>query len=243
MGRTLFLADTHLTPGDVNTFTHFSRFVDQLLGEEAGQLFLMGDFFDFWFEYKNFVMSSYFPVLEDIRRLTRANWQVHFIIGNHDFSAGATLARLTGMQIHERYDLQWQGKRYRLEHGDLQMGNDFTYHLWCFVMRRKITLCLWSLLPPFVVDWMIALIIKLSRGVTKRGTLHERHLYDVMKDYRCLDGYDGIICGHLHEFQDHSYEVGGCQKRFAVIPSWDPTSPQYAELLEDGTLTIHTIAE
>ncbi|GEM_PF-5247678 len=243
MGRVLFIADAHLTPGDERTFKIFNRFVTELLNEDAGQLFIMGDFFDFWFEYKNFIMSSYFSVLESLRRLTNTGWKVNFIVGNHDFTVGDTLQKITGMKIYTQYDLRHNNKLYRLEHGDLQMGNDFTYHLWCFVMRRKITMCFWSLLPPLVVDWMIALIIKLSRGVTKRGKLRERTLYDVMKNYECLNGYDGIICGHLHDYQDFIKKIDGCDKRFSVIPAWYVDAPEYAELLDNDSLIVHNLME
>ena len=243
MGRTLFIADAHLTPGDEKTFALFTRFVKKLLQEESGRLFIMGDFFDFWFEYKNFVMSSYFSVLEDLRLLTRAGWQVDFIIGNHDFPAGKTLETLTGMQVHDYVDLHSGTQKYRLEHGDLQMGNDITYHIWCFIMRRKITMFFWSLLPPLLVDGMIALIIQLSRGVTKRGTLENRRLYQVMKNYTVLDEYDGIFCGHLHDHQDELHQVDGIEKRFAVLPAWYSDAPQYGELCADNTLLIHRFTE
>ena len=63
------------------SFVEFLEFVKN----EADQLYILGDLFDFWFEYKRVVQKGYFRTFTALQDLTDSGVEVHFFIGNHDF--------------------------------------------------------------------------------------------------------------------------------------------------------------
>lgn len=119
-----FLSDAHLgslVVKDPNE--HQQRLVHLLeqMGKDATAIFLLGDIFDFWFEYfwRDKSKSAYAPTINCLRQLTSQGIDVHFFIGNHDIWTYGQLARETGMTIHrEPYTTTLCGKRFYMAHGD-----------------------------------------------------------------------------------------------------------------------------
>lgn len=127
-----------------NPEEHQRRLVDLLRGmeEDAAGVFLLGDIFDFWYEYlweryprpvdgcteadkrlpKDAIphlKRPFAPVLQQLRRMTDMGIEVHFFIGNHDIWTFGGLARMTGMTVHRTPELmELNGKRCFLAHGD-----------------------------------------------------------------------------------------------------------------------------
>ena len=63
------------------------RFVEflEFTKSNADKLFIVGDLFDYWFEYKRVIQKGYFRLFTALQDLTEAGVEVHYIIGNHDF--------------------------------------------------------------------------------------------------------------------------------------------------------------
>ena len=123
---------------------HQQKLVDLLRGMEndAAGVFLLGDIFDFWYEYlwecypepvpgcteadKRLPADAiphskrpFAPILQQLRRMTDKGIEVHFFIGNHDIWTFGGLARMTGMTVHRAPELmELNGKRCFLAHGD-----------------------------------------------------------------------------------------------------------------------------
>jgi UDP-2,3-diacylglucosamine hydrolase len=79
--------------------------------KDAGEVYLLGDIFDFWFEYRQVVPRGYTRVLGKIAELTDSGIPVHFFTGNHDLWVFDYLPRETGMIIHkEPLNVSFGGK-------------------------------------------------------------------------------------------------------------------------------------
>lgn len=145
MNMYYFISDAHLgSRAMTDPEGHQQKLVDLLRGmeEDAKGVFLLGDIFDFWFEYLwecypkpvegcadaekrlpteaiPYSKRPFAPVLQQLRRMTDKGIKVHFFIGNHDIWTFGGLARMTGVTVHRRgEEITLNGKRCYLAHGD-----------------------------------------------------------------------------------------------------------------------------
>lgn len=117
-----FASDIHLGAGDPETARRTERrFVAWLdaAGRDAEAIFLLGDIFDFWFEYRRVVPKGFVRTLGKLAELTDRGVRVVFFTGNHDMWVGDYLARECGVEIHTApQEVTLAGQRLFLAHGD-----------------------------------------------------------------------------------------------------------------------------
>ncbi len=110
-----FVSDVHARPGERNE--RFLAWLDAVAGDAEG-IFLLGDIFDFWFEYKTAAPKGYEAILERFRALAERGVEIHFLPGNHDLWTEGHLAEY-GIKVHSTaYTPILYGKNLYLEHGD-----------------------------------------------------------------------------------------------------------------------------
>ena len=98
--------------------------------EDAAMIFLLGDIFDFWFEYRKVAPQGFVRVLGAIAGICDSGIPVHFFTGNHDIWVFDYLPRETGMIIHhEPFETEIYGKKFFLAHGDDLGKTDKGYQL------------------------------------------------------------------------------------------------------------------
>ncbi len=103
------------------------NFLDQIK-DKAEAVYMLGDMFDFWFEYKSVVPRGYTRFLGKVSELTDNGVEVHFFTGNHDMWTMDYLATECGVIIHrEPATIELNGKVFYLAHGD---GLDYRDHNW-----------------------------------------------------------------------------------------------------------------
>ena len=117
-----FLSDAHLgSPShedSIETERKLVCFFDQIK-EDAKAIYLVGDMFDYWFEYKNVVPRGFTRFLGKLSELTDSGIEVHFFIGNHDIWLTDYLQNECGLIIHrEPMTTQLNGKKFYIAHGD-----------------------------------------------------------------------------------------------------------------------------
>ncbi len=119
-----FLSDAHLGTKAIDRGYAHQKKVCQLLrqmGKDARAIYLLGDMFDFWFEYyiTDKSKKQYAEFMHTVRHLIRKGVHVHFFIGNHDLWTFGGLKKLTGMIVHHHpYSLTAYGKSVYMAHGD-----------------------------------------------------------------------------------------------------------------------------
>ncbi len=122
MKNVYFLSDAHLGSRAIKSGrTHERRLVNFLdsIKHKASAIYLLGDMFDFWWEYKTVVPRGYTRFLGKLSELTDMGVDVHFFIGNHDVWCYTYLQEECGVILHkEPLTTEIYGKEFYLAHGD-----------------------------------------------------------------------------------------------------------------------------
>lgn len=122
MKNIYFLSDAHLgslaIPHGRMQERRLVNFLDSIK-HKADAVYLLGDMFDFWHEYRTVVPKGYTRILGKISELTDLGVEVHYFFGNHDLWQGDYFEKECGMTLHPRSaTLEINGKLFYLAHGD-----------------------------------------------------------------------------------------------------------------------------
>ena len=117
-----FASDFHLgIPDGKSSLVREKKLIRWLtmVEQDAEAIYLLGDLFDFWFEYKTVVPKGYTRLFSKLAELTDKGIPVHFFKGNHDFWAFDYLNTEAGVTIHnDTQEVELKGKKFFLAHGD-----------------------------------------------------------------------------------------------------------------------------
>jgi len=146
MKKVYFLSDAHLgSRGIPHGRTQERRLVNFLdsIKYNAAAVYLLGDMFDFWYEFKLVVPKGYTRFLGKISELTDMGVEVHFFIGNHDIWCGDYLEKECGMILHRQpYTCEIYGKEFFLAHGDGLGDEDRKFRFLRSLFRNKFLQCM-----------------------------------------------------------------------------------------------------
>ena len=126
-----FASDNHLgAPTPEESAPRERIFVQWLdhIKEDVGVLFLLGDLFDFWFEYKTVVPKGFVRILGKLAELADAGIPIHFFVGNHDMWMLDYLEKEIGITVYySPQEFTFNGKSFFIGHGDGLGPNDKGY--------------------------------------------------------------------------------------------------------------------
>ena len=131
--KVYFLADAHLGSkshaDSVETERKLCRWLDEVKGD-AAVIFLMGDIFDYWYEYRYVVPKGFTRLLGKLGELTDAGVEIHFFAGNHDLWLTDYLTVECGLILHHEPLITMIGdKKFFLAHGDGLGDESRSFHL------------------------------------------------------------------------------------------------------------------
>ncbi|MFT4022460.1 MAG: UDP-2,3-diacylglucosamine diphosphatase [Flavihumibacter sp.] len=202
-----FISDFHLgTPGfDASLLREkkIVRFLDKAQ-RDAAVVFIVGDLFDFWYEYKTVVPKGYVRMLGRIAALTDAGIPVHFFVGNHDMWMDGYFEKELNVPVYfEPKAFEFNGKQFLIGHGDGLGPGDKGYKFIKKIFRNRFCQWLFGLLHP---DWGIGLANYFSRrsramtGHADEKFLGEENewLISYCKEVLQTRHYDYFIFGHRH---------------------------------------------
>ena len=133
MKKIYFASDVHLGfPDSGHNHEREMIFVNWLnrVKQDASSIFLLGDIFDFWFEYRKVAPKGFVRVLGTLAQICDQGIPVHFFTGNHDIWVFDYLPEETGMIIHrEPFETELYGKKFFMAHGDDLGERDFGYQV------------------------------------------------------------------------------------------------------------------
>ena len=242
-----FASDIHLGAGG-GEFARRNerRFVAWLdcVSQDAEAIFLVGDIFDFWFEYRRVVPKGFVRTLGKLAELTDRGVRVVFFTGNHDMWVGDYLARECGVEIHTGPQLMTLGgRRVFVAHGDdMNISGQPMLRLLNRVFRSRTlrTLFSWGLHPDLAVrfgHWWSGRSRK-WRGGEDPGfdaSLTEP-LIDYARGYAATHAVDYFVFGHMHFARD--YREGTL--RTIHLGGWEK-NPAYAVLDDRGEMTLKRV--
>jgi UDP-2,3-diacylglucosamine hydrolase len=235
-GPVYFFADTHLTtrrtPAERAREARLDAFLAHVV-ERASRLYILGDLFDFWFEYRHAEPAGYHWLFRRFMELREAGIPVTFLAGNHDYWCADFLAREFGVETHAGpVAATLQGRRIWMAHGDGLIRRDWAYRALRQVLRNRWCIAAYRLLHP---DLGIPLAHGSSEGSRQVTEQREIALGAYRREVvlpRLREGYDAVLLGHIH-VPIHEHEAEGGE--FMFLGDW-LRAYTYATL-EAGVLT------
>jgi len=189
-----FVSDAHIGGGTPEAEARLCRFLESIRGQ-ARSLYILGDLFEFWFEYAHAIPKPGFQVLAELAELRRAGARIGYLKGNHDFWFKDFWQRELGAEAADELAVTLDGKRVFLAHGD-RLDRAPLPRFFRVLMRSRLDGWLYSLLHP---DLGIGLALAVARMSRARGV--KPKLVEDMAGFaaRKLEhGFDIVILGHSH---------------------------------------------
>jgi UDP-2,3-diacylglucosamine hydrolase len=196
-----FVSDAHLgikMPAYENRQEDLLSFLDEV-SKDAESLYIVGDLFDFWIEYRHAIRPDYFVVVSHLRHLVESGVKVHYLAGNHDFALGPFLSDIVGLHIHpEHFETVIQSRRVHLYHGDGLIKKDVGYRILKKILRNPVNQKLYKLLHPNIAVPLALFFSGNSRKMLSNWLTEEKLEEYRQNAKRYLESSDIVIFGHTH---------------------------------------------
>jgi UDP-2,3-diacylglucosamine hydrolase len=202
-----FISDVHLGlhPKE-KSISREKRLVSWLdeIKPSAAEIYLLGDIFDFWHEYKHVVPKGFTRFLGKLAELADAGTRLHFFTGNHDIWAYGYFGTELGARIyHKPLRCELLGYRFFLAHGDGLGPGDYGYKLLKGIFRNRILQFMFSRLHPNFALWLGHTWSKNSRyskGIVAEDFAGEDGELQLVfaKQLLLKEHFDFILFGHRH---------------------------------------------
>lgn len=202
-----FASDCHLgVPNYAKSLEREKKFVAWLdsIKQTAKEIYLLGDIFDFWFEYKTVVPRGYVRVLGKLAELSDAGITIHYFTGNHDMWMFGFFPEELNIQIYRApVTKEYNGKKFYIGHGDGLGPADYGYKFIKKIFSNRLCQWLFARLHP---NFGIGLAKYFSRkSRVANGTSDEiflgeekERLIQYVKDTQKNSPSDFYIFGHRH---------------------------------------------
>lgn len=225
--KTFFVSDVHLGLQVGDPAGRERRFSDFLRGlpEDTDAVYLLGDIWDFWYEYRDVVPKGYIRVFSALQDLMDRGVKVYFFQGNHDVWTYGYFEELGMKKLAQPYVVEIEGKKFCLGHGDGLGPVPSGYGLLRGLFHNRIAQFLFSMLHPWIA-------FRFGNGWSKNNRLaHDKEyvfngaeepLYKFAVDFSDRNDVDHFIFGHYHSSVDMTLPSGA---RFHVLKDWMHSSP------------------
>lgn len=220
--RIYFASDTHLgakAVGDrMGQEVRFVTWLDKIK-DDADAIYLLGDIFDYWFEYKSVVPKGYVRFLAKLAELTQKGIDIHIFTGNHDVWMFSYLQEECGVKVHtEHYSVVWNNKRFFIGHGDGLGKYDKGYKLLKWIFCCRPIQIAYSWLHPDFANWIANTWSFLSRkNNSKKTRFHKfmgandeiqiKYVNDLEQEHNGIV-YDYYVFGHRHVLANYETKNG-----------------------------------
>ena len=202
-----FLSDFHLgAPNAADSLVRekkIIRFLDEI-STNAATIFIVGDLFDFWYEYKKVVPRGYVRILGKLAGITDSGIPIHFFVGNHDMWMKDYFEKELNIPVYfEPMPFEFNGKRFLIGHGDGLGPGDGGYKFIKKIFRNRTCKWLFGILPPYIGMGIAHYFSRKSRaqtGQTDEVFLGEEKewLISYSKEILQKNYYDFLVFGHRH---------------------------------------------
>lgn len=205
--KVYFASDQHLgAPNDAESRIRELRFVKWLdeIKPDCQVLFLLGDLFDFWYEYKQVVPRGFVRTLGKLAEFADSGIQIYFFTGNHDLWMRDYLEKEIGLTLfRDRQEFQINQKKFFIAHGDGLGPGDKGYKRMKKLFTNKVAQFFFSLLHPDFAVWLginTSRKNKLISGAEDVKFLGEENEWLAIYSRKKLEEqhYDFFVFGHRH---------------------------------------------
>ena len=236
--KTYFVSDVHLGLQVGNPADRERRFADFLNGlpSDTESVYLLGDIWDFWYEYRDVVPKGYIRVFAALTSLMDRGVKVYFFQGNHDVWTYSYFEELGMKRLEQPYVVEISGKKFCLGHGDGLGPVPSGYRILRGIFHNRVLQFLFSMLHP----WMA---FGLGNGWSKHNRLThdisyefkgaEEPLYKFAEGFSAENRVDHFIFGHYHDDVRVTLPSGA---ELHVMKDWINASP-YIVVDDDGSVS------
>ncbi len=206
----LFISDIHLGLRSKEEEKQKEELLVQFLQfakDNCNELFILGDLYDYWFEYRKVYQKGYFKTLAALKNLTDNGVKLHYIIGNHDFMHGDFFEKEIGAFLYENdISTVLNDSKFYLAHGDGLVKNDLGYKILKKILRNKFIQGMYSLIHPDLGIALASHTSKSSRDYTANKDYGEVDGLLSFASNKIDEGYDYVLLGHSHRrtFKQHN---------------------------------------
>ncbi len=202
-----FVSDLHFgVPNAEESLIREKKFVQWLgdIAKDAEELFVVGDLFDFWFEYKHAVPRGYVRALGKLAELADSGIKVTLFTGNHDMWIFDYVPQEIGCKLYrEPITREFNGKKFYIGHGDGLGPGDYGYKFIKKVFANKACQWLFARLHPNFGIGLANYFSKKSRAKTGGDDAkflgeNEEWLVQYSKEVLETEHFDFFIFGHRH---------------------------------------------
>ena len=217
-----FISDAHLA-------VHKSKAEDQKqekltrffrhVSKTGGTLYVLGDLFDFYFEYPHVIPKMYFQIYHELYTLKKAGVSLHYMLGNHDYWVQDFISGQLFDTIYKEDSIQdIHGKKFYLTHGDGIISWDVGYRILKATIRNPIFIWLYRWIHPTIG-------FGFANWISKKGQHYEhsdKHNEKILNELESFakphiaNGVDYVITGHYHQATDHSINEG----KLLILGDW-----------------------
>jgi UDP-2,3-diacylglucosamine hydrolase len=207
-GKKLYFAsDFHLgSPNHQESLKREKKLVRwlEMAQKDAAHIFLMGDIFDFWFEYKMVIPKGFIRFQGKLAEITDKGIPVSFFIGNHDMWMFEYFTLELGIPIYKHpLSFQCADKLFHIGHGDGLGPGDYFYKFLKIIFRSPFLQWCFGKLPPQIGMGVAHLWSRSSRksGMKKfKGfeTPEKEWIWNYCKEVEQSHPHDYYIFGHRH---------------------------------------------
>lgn len=221
-----FLSDFHLGTPDRLTSLQREKYIIQFLesiSQRAAEIFIVGDLFDFWYEYRTVVPKGYVRILGKLATLTDAGIPIQFFVGNHDMWMKSYFEKELNIPVYyEPKVFIRNGKKFLIGHGDGLGPGDQGYKMLKKIFRNKCCQWLFGILPPAAGVGMANYFSRKSRVATGQSDDHflgeeGEWLIGYSKSILEKEHFDYLIFGHRHLPIDFQFPNGS---RYINLGDW-----------------------
>lgn len=218
-GPIYFISDVHLgaPTGPPERETWLLELLREV-PERAGALIVLGDLFDFWFEYRHAIPKGTFRIARAFADAIEAAVPVYYLGGNHDFWVASYLKQEIGITVFDHPILaRLHGRLVHLAHGDGLGPGDTGYKILRVILRHPLAIAAYRAIHPDLGIPFAHLASRLSRD--SRDDMREVLLPKIVRDVvnpRVRGPVSAMVMGHVHEpthFKD-------ADREFLLIGDW-----------------------
>ena len=221
-GNIYFASDFHLGAGTLDESRQRELRIVRWLNSVAANakaIYLVGDVFDFWFEYKWSIPKGYVRLFGTIAKLIDSGIEIHFLKGNHDMWVYDYFTDEIGMIVHEEeVKAIYNEKKFYIAHGDGLGKGEPAYKFVRKVLRSRRLQKMYARMHP---SWGLRLMRKMSAKSRSHNQLEEKvHAIPIAFAEQYLENeyIDYFIMGHRHEVINHL--LSNNKSRYVNLGDW-----------------------
>lgn len=224
--KIFFLSDFHLGAPDARSSLEREKLIVKFLDEiknQAYAIFIVGDMFDFWYEYRKVVPRGYVRLLGKLAELTDSGIAMYFFVGNHDMWMKNYFREELNMPVYfEPAEFRFNEKTFLIGHGDGLGPGDHGYKNLKKIFRNPLCQWLFGILPPAVGIGLANYSSRKSRAATAQSEEQflgeeKEWLLIYSKEMAARKKIDYFVFGHRHLPIDYRLDNGS---RYINLGDW-----------------------